>query len=130
MYNGGHTTYEVATELDITPDKAEKYRFDYGRLHDTDEFELFYKEVKGRVGPIISLHNELMAKNLNVGNVMERAKKIDLRENLDEEIKAKHKYKKIQEGELNRIKTEKQSVERMLTGLRNATTAELRSETI
>ena len=120
MYNEGHSAYEVVIRLEISNYMAEKWQFAYWKLRDLETLELLFKELKGNVRPLITLHNELVARDLRVVDVMGITKKFSSREKLDEEIKARHEYIQIQKDERDKIIAQIQAEEKALTSLQNA----------
>jgi hypothetical protein len=77
MYNQKRTPFEVATELDIPPEDARRYKREYWKLKGIADLEEVYQDTNGSIGPLINLHYELNARGTTVNQVFVELKKLD-----------------------------------------------------
>jgi hypothetical protein len=77
MYHQGYTTYQVATELDIPSEEAEKYQLEYWKLIGMNELAELYRDNRDSVKSVINLHYELDARGTSVAKVYEQLKRLD-----------------------------------------------------
>ncbi len=83
MYHQGYNTYQVATELDIPAEEAERYQLEYWKLIGMNELAELYGDNRDSIKSVINLHYELDARGTTVKQVFEYSKKLDSVRNLD-----------------------------------------------
>src|SRR5919109_3010068 len=60
LFYEGKTNVEVTIMLDLPQEQVTKFRLEYCRLQNQDEFESLYKLTKGKVSVLWKIYKELM----------------------------------------------------------------------
>lgn len=85
MYALGRTPFEVATELDMSTQEAERCHLDYWTLNGMKELAEVYTDNRGSIMSLVYLHYEIDARGTNVREVFEALKKVKSNGNLKAE---------------------------------------------